>query len=121
MVSGRRPRAIAKTIRRYAEFWPFYLGEHSKPATRAFHYAGTLGFLIVAAYGLATATWWALAAATVTAYAFAWFSHLVIERNRPATFSHPAWSLVSDFRMLGYAATGRIGRELAKHQIRPRR
>jgi hypothetical protein len=111
---------MARTITSHEDFWPFYLGEHSRPATRAFHYVGTLGFMTIAAYALATVTWWALAAAGVTAYALAWFSHFVIERNRPATFAHPAWSLVSDFRMLGYAATGRIGREFAKHQIRPR-
>ena len=111
---------MAKPILTYAEFWPFYLGEHSRPATRGFHYAGTLIFIAVAVYAVATATWWALAAAVASAYAFAWLSHLMIEHNKPATFTYPAWSLISDFRMLGYALTGRIGAELEKYQIRPR-
>ena len=111
---------MAKPITTYAEFWPFYLGEHSRPATRAFHYAGTLAFIAIAAYAIATATWWALAAGVIAAYGFAWFSHFAIERNKPATFTYPAWSLISDFRMLGYALAGRIGAELEKYQIRPR-
>lgn len=111
---------MAKTITSYAEFWPFYLGEHSKPATRAFHYLGTVGFIVIAAYGCVTANWWLLPAAIVFAYAFAWVSHFAIEYNRPATFTYPGWSLVSDFRMLGYAITGRLVRELTKYQICPR-
>ena len=111
---------MAKTITTYTEFWPFYLGEHSKAATRAFHYTGTVCFIGIVIYGCVTATWWALPAAIVVVYAFAWFSHFAIERNTPATFTYPAWSAVSDFRMLGIAITGRMRSELAKYQIRPR-
>ncbi len=111
---------MAKTITTYREFWPFYLAEHSKRATRAFHYLGTISFIALGIYAFATGTWWALAWAGINAYAFAWFSHFVIEHNKPATFTYPIWSLVSDFRMLGYAAGGKIGIELTKHQIRPR-
>jgi hypothetical protein len=111
---------MAKPITTYAEFWPFYLGEHSRPATRALHYVGTLAFIAIAVYAVATATWWAFAVSIVAAYGFAWVSHFTIERNRPATFTYPAWSLISDFRMLGCFLTGRIGAELEKYQIRPR-
>ena len=111
---------MAKPITTYAEFWPFYLGEHSKPATRAWHYVGTLTFIALLVYAVTTAAWWLIAAGIIAAYAFAWLSHLAIERNRPATFTYPVWSLISDFRMLGCFLTGRIGGELEKYQIRPR-
>ena len=111
---------MAKTITSYKDFWPFYLGEHSKPATRAFHYIGTTAFIAIVVYGCITATWWALPVAVVVVYGLAWFSHFVIEHNKPATFTYPGWSMISDFRMLGIALAGKMGAELQKYQIQPR-
>ena len=98
--------------RSFSEFWPHYLREHSKPRTRAFHYAGTSLVVLIAAAAAATGSWRLLIAMPVAGYAFAWAGHAAIERNRPATFTHPLWSLRADFRMWWLWLTRRIGHEL---------
>lgn len=105
---------MAERIATYAEFWPYYLREHADPRTRAVHAFGTALGLTLLAAGLLAGPWWLVLVAVVAGYAFAWGSHALIERNRPATFTYPAWSLVSDFRMAWLMATGRLGPELEK-------
>ncbi len=100
----------------YAAFWRRYLGAHRDPRTRALHYAGTsigVALLIAAA---ASRDWRWLPAAPIAGYACAWLGHFAFEHNRPETFGHPVWSLLSDFRMLGLFLSGRLGRELPGEQ-----
>jgi hypothetical protein len=101
----------------FREFWPFYLREHSLPTTRGLHYAGTSLVVLIAIAALATGTWWLLLALPVAGYGFAWASHALIERNRPATFTYPLWSLRADFRMWRLWLTGGLDRELASAGI----
>lgn len=102
----------------YAEFWPFYLREHARPLTRGFHYVGTLASTAALVAAVATGSWWWLLAVPVLGYAPAWISHFFVERNRPATFQAPVWSLISDYRMCALFLTGRLADELEQHQIR---
>jgi hypothetical protein len=99
----------------YAEFWPHYLGEHRQPGTRAVHLAGTAIGLFLFAIGVVTLDWRWLLAGLIAGYACAWIGHVAIEQNRPATFRHPLWSLLSDLRMLALFMTGRLSAELKKH------
>ena len=95
-----------------------YLAAHADPRTRVLHYLGTLfGVALLAAAG-ATRDWRWLLAAPVAGYALAWLGHLVFEHNRLATFGHPSWSFVSDFRMFGLFLSRRLDRELRREERR---
>lgn len=101
----------------FAEFWPFYLGEHSKPLTRWLHFVGTSLVVLNAIWAIATLHPLWLLLCPVYGYFWAWVGHFVVEKNRPATFTYPLWSLIGDFKMWAMMATGRLGAELARLQI----
>jgi len=110
----RKLVAMARIYTTFAEFWPFYLREHSKPRTRALHYIGTSLVVALAVVALVTANWWLLVALPIAGYFFAWIAHFGVEKNRPATFTYPAWSLKADFKMWWLWLTGRLGPELER-------
>jgi hypothetical protein len=98
----------------YREFWPFYVSQHLKPGTRALHFLGTTGFIVCVIAGIAAQTWWLLPLGPAVAYGLAWLAHLFVERNTPATFTHPLWSLIGDFHMYGLMWLGRMDGEIAR-------
>ena len=108
---------MSDNFRNFAEFWPYYLSEHAKPTTRALHFAGTGAGLLLFMLGLVSGNYWLLLVALVWGYGPAWVGHFFVEKNRPATFRHPFWSLIADFRMFFFFITGRLGAELRRHRI----
>ena len=100
----------------YGEFWARYLNAHADPRTRALHYLGTLGAGALVVLAAAGAEWRWLIAAPIVGYGPAWLGHAVFEHNRPETFAYPAWSLVSDIRMLGLSLTGRLADEIERQR-----
>jgi hypothetical protein len=93
---------------RFDDFWLYYLREHRHPLTRASHYSGTLIGLFCLGYAIFSGQWAWLAGLPLAGYGCAWLSHAVIERNKPATFIYPLWSLAADYRMLWLFLTGRL-------------
>jgi hypothetical protein len=108
---------MAERFDSFAAFWPFYLREHAQPATRVVHVAGTWVAVLLLLAGILLGPWWLILVAPVVGYGCAWISHMLIEQNRPATFTYPAWSLLGDLRMAWLAATGRLGAELRRHGL----
>jgi hypothetical protein len=92
----------------FGEFWPYYLAEHSKPATRVLHYIGSLAAVTAIVAFIAIGKWWLFPLALVPGYAMAWIGHFFIEKNQPATFTYPLWSFMGDWKMLGLMLTGRL-------------
>jgi hypothetical protein len=111
---------MSTRIATFREFWPFYVGEHRHPTNRRLHFIGTslvLGLLVAA---VITGRLGLLAALPVAGYSFAWVGHFVVERNRPATFQYPLWSLAADFVMYGKIVTGTMDAEVERLSTPPR-
>jgi hypothetical protein len=103
------------------DFWPYYVAQHLKAATRKLHFAGTtcgLACLLLAL--LARDARW-LAAGLFLSYGLAWLGHFFIEKNAPATFRYPLLSLRADFRLYRLMAAGRMESEIVriKDRVRP--
>ncbi len=98
----------------FAEFWPFYVREHSCATTRRLHFVGTTLAIVVLFAALTLGRWLWLVAVPVCGYALAWFSHFTIERNRPATFKYPLWRVRGDLKMWTLMATGRMADEVQR-------
>lgn len=99
---------MAERFASFREFYPFYLSEHRNATCRRLHFAGSTLVLALIAVAVATGTWWLLWLVPVAGYGFAWVGHFAFEKNRPATFKYPAWSLWGDWVMYWQLLTGKI-------------
>jgi len=92
----------------FDEFYPYYLGEHADVRCRRLHFAGSCVVLLVLTLAAFTGHLAWLWFAPVAGYGFAWIGHFVYEKNRPATFRHPLYSLMGDWRMFFDILRGRV-------------
>ncbi|MSR00625.1 MAG: DUF962 domain-containing protein [Gammaproteobacteria bacterium] len=92
----------------FSEFYSFYLTEHTHRTSRRLHVVGTLGAFV---QGLSAILWtqpWLAITAIFSAYSFAWAGHIFFEKNRPASFKHPFYSLCGDLALVRDVLAGKI-------------
>ncbi|MEM7449904.1 MAG: DUF962 domain-containing protein [Pseudomonadota bacterium] len=93
---------------RFGDFYPYYLEEHADPRCRVMHFVGSTGVIGVVIAAIVTANAWWLLAMPLVGYGFAWLGHFVFEKNKPATFQYPLYSLAGDWVMYADILRGRI-------------
>ena len=98
----------AKRFETFAEFYPFYLSEHRNVTCRRLHFVGSsLGLVCLAMLLVTRNPLWFLYG-LVAGYGFAWIGHMLFEKNRPATFKYPLFSLMGDWRLYWDTLTGKV-------------
>jgi len=106
----RGPAAMENTrqFNSFAEFYPYYLSEHGNSTCRRLHFIGTSLVIFILAFAIGKGAWWLLWVLPVAGYSFAWVGHFFFEKNRPATFQHPFYSLLGDFVMYRDMILGKV-------------
>ena len=104
------PQSNVKQYRSFSEFYPFYLSQHRNIICRRLHFVGSVLVLLVLFYCVFNGLWASLFWLPVIGYGFAWLGHYFFEKNRPATFIYPLYSLVGDWVMFKDILTGKIKR-----------
>ncbi len=89
----------SERIASYQEFWVYYVREHSNRLNRLMHFWGLNFAIIFGITGVVRGEWFWARPMLVSGYGIAWIGHYFVQKNRPATFKYPIWSLISDFRM----------------------
>ncbi|MCH7948925.1 MAG: DUF962 domain-containing protein [Candidatus Dadabacteria bacterium] len=97
-----------KKFKSFSEFYPYYLSEHVNPINRRLHFFGSLLIIIVVLFVIFTQTWIALILVPILGYGFAWIGHYFVEKNKPATFTYPLYSLMGDWVMFKDILTGKM-------------
>jgi hypothetical protein len=103
--------AVVENVKRFnsfAEFYPYYLSEHSNSTCRRLHFIGTTLVILILTLTIGRGAWMLLWTLPLAGYSFAWVGHFFFEKNRPATFQHPFYSLLGDFVMYRDMVLGRV-------------
>lgn len=99
---------MSHSYKTFADFYPYYLSEHSDRNCRRLHFVGSSLVLLVLAYVIATGDLWGLLLMPLIGYGFAWVGHFFFEHNKPATFKYPLYSFIGDWVMYKEIITGKI-------------
>lgn len=97
-----------KTYNSFKRFYPFYLSQHRNRTCRRLHFIGSTLVLILIVAAIINQAAIYLLATPLAGYGFAWLGHFIFEKNRPATFTYPLYSLMGDWVMYKDMLTGRI-------------
>jgi hypothetical protein len=92
----------------FKAFYPYYLAEHQNQTSRRLHAIGSLLVILVLVYAIYNRYWLLLLLLPVIGYGFAWVGHFFFEKNKPATFQYPFYSLAGDWVMFWQIITGKI-------------
>jgi hypothetical protein len=90
---------MEKKFKSLKSFYPYYLEEHLNPTCRVLHFIGTGLLFVILALAIFSGNFYLLFAIPFVGYGFAWVGHFFFEKNKPATFEYPLYSLASDFIM----------------------
>ncbi|ORZ27269.1 hypothetical protein BCR41DRAFT_331934 [Lobosporangium transversale] len=91
----------------FEEFYPYYLSEHCNPINRRLHLFATTNVVAILGYLVMTRQlrfWWVT---LLQGYGLAWVGHFIFEKNKPATFKHPIYSFMGDWKMWYEVITGK--------------
>lgn len=97
-----------KSFSSFKRFYPYYLKEHRNQTCRRLHFLGSSLVLLLTAYALLSSQFILLWLLPIIGYGFAWVGHFFFEKNRPATFKHPLYSLWGDWVMFKDMLIGKI-------------
>jgi hypothetical protein len=101
-------KSVDKEYETFASFYPFYLSQHENNTCRRLHFIGSSLIILMLAYILISTTWILLWTIPLLGYGFAWIGHFFFEKNRPATFTYPWYSLLGDWVMYKDILLGKI-------------
>ena len=106
--SSERCGIDKKNFNNFKAFYPYYLQEHENPVCRRLHFIGSLVVLAILGFAVFSGSYIWLWAMPVAGYGFAWVGHFFFEKNRPATFRHPVYSLIGDWVMFKDMLIGKV-------------
>lgn len=99
---------MAKAYKNFSDFYPFYLSQHEDKTCRRLHFIGSSLIILLVIYAVITMSWVLLLCVPLVGYGFAWVGHCFFEKNKPATFTYPVYSLIGDWVMFKDILIGKI-------------
>lgn len=94
------------------DFYPYYLTEHRDKTCQVLHFIGTSLVLFFLLFAIISQQFVYLWCCPLAGYAFAWVGHFFFEKNKPATFQYPFYSLASDFIMYFHIITFQLPQKM---------